>query len=166
MHISLWKPHSQNCSCNNIIIIKILIIKMNNPETCMFGQPEAILHYTSNTFAILQKEKLAKLKSSNCFQLGTWHWINMTLITIYFWLVLLLANWIIRGSTSLEGQRDGREFGHLTDANPSELSSFQETRFAAGAEAVIRWNKRLLQKAEQDLTVPAMPVIYILLMSH
>lgn len=43
-----------------------------------------------------------------------------------------------------------REFGCLTEANPSDFSSFQETRFAGGGEAVIRRNKRLLQKAEQD----------------
>lgn len=57
------------------------------------------------------------------------------------------------GSTSFGGTgkwQNAREFGCLTVANPSDFSSFQKTRFAAGGEALIHRNKRLLQKAEQD----------------
>lgn len=57
-----------------------------------------------------------------------------------------------------ESWLSAREFGCLTEANPSDFSSFQKTRLAAagGGVAVIHWNKRLLEKllSRTKLTQP------------
>lgn len=45
-----------------------------------------------------------------------------------------------------ESWPNAREFGCLAEANPSDFSSFQNARLAAGGVAVIHRNKRLLKK--------------------
>lgn len=45
-----------------------------------------------------------------------------------------------------ESWPDASEFGCLTEANPSDFSSFQDPGLAAAGVAVIHRNKRLLKK--------------------